>query len=137
LLGNGDGTFRPATSYPSGGLNALSVAAADFNGDGHIDLAVANLCSSSSCANGEVGVLLGTGDGTFQAARSYASGGSQTNFLAVGDFNGDGKPDLATAINYASGGNSANGGVAGILIGNGDGTFQHKEFRMRSGGTSG
>jgi FG-GAP repeat len=59
--------LKPAQSYPSGGANALSVAVADFNGDGKPDLAVANgcdLCTTNSVFG--VGVLLGNGDGTFQ-----------------------------------------------------------------------
>src|SRR5271157_1547101 len=57
LLGNGDGTFRPVVTYPSGG-ETTSVAVADLNGDGKPDLIVGLL-------GGEVGVLLGNGDGTF------------------------------------------------------------------------
>ena len=69
----------------------------DFNGDGKPDLAVANFVS------GNVSVLLGRGDGTFQTAVNFGIGsGSQPQFVAVGDFNGDGKPDLAVA--NASGG---------------------------------
>ena len=41
-------------------------------------------------------VLLGNGDGTFQAAVNYAVGNAPYS-VAVGDFNGDGKPDLAVA----------------------------------------
>jgi len=52
-------------------------------------------------------VLLGNGDGSFQAAVNYDAGAQS---VAVGDFNGDGKPDLASS--------------AAVLLGNGDGTFQ-------------
>jgi hypothetical protein len=91
LLGNGDGTFQPAaTIYPL--TEALSIAVADFNGDGRLDLALANYSGTS--------ILLGNGDGTFQAPLLYASGYWATS-LAVGDFNLDGKPDLAVA-NYGS-----------------------------------
>ena len=62
----------------------------DFNGDGKPDLAVANSGSNN------VSVLLGNGDGTFQAAVNYAAGNAP-NSVAVGDFNGDGKADLAVA----------------------------------------
>jgi dienelactone hydrolase len=106
LLGNGDGTFQTPLSY-SAGQAPISVAAGDFNGDGKLDLAVANNGGTN------VSVLLGNGDGTFQTAVSYATG-SVPRFLAVGDLNGDGKLDLAVA--------NSNG--ISVLLGNGDGTFQ-------------
>ena len=78
-LGNGDGTFQAPSNYASGGNRASSIAVGDLNGDGKPDLAVANLCrSGNDCYNddtGEVSVLLGNGDGTFQAALRYGSGG--------------------------------------------------------------
>jgi streptogramin lyase len=63
LLGNGDGTFRAAVNYGVGSGSApTSVAVGDFNGDGKLDLAVANELSNN------VSILLGNGNGTFQAA---------------------------------------------------------------------
>jgi len=53
------------------------VVVADVNGDGKADLLVADYCSRNGCPNGEVGVLLGNDDGTFQAAVIYGSGGGQ------------------------------------------------------------
>ena len=122
LLGNGDGTFLPAVIYPSGGIFSNSIAVADVNGDGKPDLVVVNANSLpcniiSGCAQaGSVGVLLGNGNGTFQAAVAYDSGGNFASSVAVADVNGDGKPDLLVA--------NGNSGTIGLLLGNGDGTFQ-------------
>ena len=71
LLGNGDGTFQTAVNYSSGDFGANSVVLADLNGDSRLDLAVSNLgpCSFSPCEISSIGVLLGKGDGSFQAPR--------------------------------------------------------------------
>jgi hypothetical protein len=105
LLGNGDGTFQPPSHYAAGS-NPLSIATADFNNDGKLDLAVSTDYSG-------VQVLLGNGDGTFQPAVRYNVPAYAAS-LAIADFNNDGKPDLAVADTA---------GVS-ILLGNGDGTFQ-------------
>jgi Bacterial Ig-like domain (group 3)/FG-GAP-like repeat len=122
LLGNGDGTFQSAVSYGSGGLDATSVAIADVNGDAKADVVVANNCVDNNCLNGSVSVLLGNGDGTFQPAVSYNSGGQEATYVAVGDLNGDGKLDLAVTNQCASNSNCSNGAVS-VLLGKGDGTF--------------
>jgi hypothetical protein len=117
LLGNGDGTFQPVTTYASGGIWTASAAVADVNGDGKPDLVIASSCVNVSCnpQGGGVSVLLGNGNGTFQAAVTYSSGGGGSYSVAVADVNGDGKPDLVVANE---------GGNVGVLLGNGDGTFQ-------------
>jgi len=84
-----------------------AIVSADFNGDGKLDLAVANYGDSN------VSVLLGNGDGTFQDAQNSATSWYPLS-LAVGDFNEDGKLDLGTANAYD----------VSVLLGNGDGTFQ-------------
>jgi Bacterial Ig-like domain (group 3)/FG-GAP-like repeat/Abnormal spindle-like microcephaly-assoc'd, ASPM-SPD-2-Hydin len=122
LLGNGDGTFQTVVTYGSGGPTARSVAVEDVNGDGKPDLLVANLCIDSNCSSGSLGVLLGNGDGTFQTAVTYGSGGYEALSVAVADVNGDGKPDLLVTNCGAT--NSCNNDTVGVLLGNGDGTFQ-------------
>src|ERR1035438_5948389 len=126
LLGNGDGTFQAAVTYLSGGYFTQSVAVADVNGDGKPDILVVNDCTSAiNCAytvgNGSVAVLLGNGDGTFQPAVAYDSGGQFPNGVLVTDLNKDGKPDLVVS-NFSGGINGF--GELGVLLGNGDGTFQ-------------
>jgi hypothetical protein len=111
LLGKGDGTFRPAVNY-SAGTGPQSLVAGDFNGDGKLDVVVANIA-------GNVSILLGNGDGTFRAATNYPVGNSPSS-VAVGDLNGDGKLDLVVTNSGAGNGVSS----VSVLLGNGDGTFR-------------
>ena len=104
--------FLEAPNYGSGG-NAVTTA--DLTKDGKLDLVL---------ANGGVGVLLGNGDGTFQAEVNYASGGDNADSVAVADVNGDGIPDLLVANECAGDCEFDGNGAVGVLLGNGDGTFQ-------------
>lgn len=122
LLGNGNGTFQPAVIYGSGGMFPTSVAIADVNGDGSLDILVTNACSDPNC-DGTVAVLPGNGNGTFQQAVAYPSGGNTAASVAIADVNHDGKPDLLVA-NYCAGSCSQTKGAVAVLLGNGDGTFQ-------------
>jgi hypothetical protein len=121
LRGNGDGTFQPAVTYGSGGSSADSVAVADLNGDGKLDLVVTNQTGGNDDV---VGVLIGNGDGTFKPVVAYSSGGFLPSSVAVSDVNGDGKPDLIVTSYCAVGGPCPGEGVVGVLLGNGNGTFQ-------------
>ena len=122
LLGNGDGTFQPAVSFDPG-IAVTFLAAADFNGDGKLDLALGKPCFDSTCSNGGVNIVLGNGNGTFQVPVSYPSGGFSTSEAAVADFNHDGKPDLVLTNRNCSQDSCVTGSVS-VLLGNGDGTFQ-------------
>jgi hypothetical protein len=123
LLGNGDGTFRPAVTYNLSGIAAAqSVVAADLSNNGRPDLLVANSAINSATFPGLVNVLLNKGDGTFPSQVTYQSGGVLASSVIVGDVNGDGKLDAVVANLYFSGGIFSYGSVS-ILLGNGDGTF--------------
>jgi hypothetical protein len=114
LLGDGDGTFRVAATYDFG-FEATAVTAGDFNGDGKLDLVVAN--------SSRLDVLLGNGDGTF---RTTFSTPLPTRVVKAADFNGDGKLDLVVVNDQT---NSVD-----VLLGNGDGTFRppvHSEAGLR------
>ena len=103
-------SFLPAMSYPVG-QGPQNTAIGSFRGDGTLDLAITNIDS------GTVSVLLGNGDGTFQSAVNYPTGGSGSKGLAAGEFRtGSGIQDLVVT-------NSSSNTLA-LLQGNGDGTFQ-------------
>ena len=112
LIGKGDGTFQAPVNYIATGNPVLSLAAADFNGDGVTDFVVASQLVALPAG---VWIVLGNGDGTFQTAVDYRAG-TNPQTIAAGDFNGDGIPDLAAASNASNN--------VSIFIGKGDGTFK-------------
>jgi hypothetical protein len=114
LIGNGDGTFTQEAESPAVGDDPLSITVGDFNGDGVLDLAVANSFVDSG-QPGTVTVLLGNGDGTFTPTASSPTVGILPYSVAVGDVNGDGKADLVTT--------NVGSNTFSVLLGNGDGTF--------------
>lgn len=115
LLGKGNGKLgHSIETFISPGAPGYDMAAADFNGDGKMDLAVGRN------SGGGVDVLLGNGNGTFGAPISYPMAGNTTRVRAA-DIDGDGNADLVAA-NYAA--NNPNpGGNVSILYGNGTGAF--------------
>src|SRR5271155_3124377 len=105
LLGNGDGTFTNAGGILENDNNTVTsnaIAAADFNGDGKLDLVEACSGDEGPC-NNLLLILSGNGDGTFTqfSETPLPFAGSQS--MAVGDFNGDGQPDVAVTNSGANG----------------------------------
>jgi hypothetical protein len=117
LLGVGDGTFQPVQNYTVGNWGS-DVAIADFNNDGKLGLI------ATSQSDNNLYFLAGVGDGTFLPAQAIPIGLTST-VVGVGDFNADGKLDLTIATNSAE---------IGILLGNGDGTFQAAQQEAFSNG---
>ncbi len=99
LAGNGSGfgfNFQTPATFPVGGLVPNSIIAGDFNGDGILDVAVADE------GNSEVSIMQGDGTGNFTPtsgspfSTTTTIGGRGPTSLVAGDFNGDGKLDIAT-----------------------------------------
>jgi hypothetical protein len=123
LLGNGDGSFQTPVLYDVE-ESPQDLAIADVNKDGKLDLLVVNECGhTDGCRQGTVSILLGNGDGTFQPQQSYLVGIFPLE-AAVADFNGDTKPDLALDLPCGTDDTCTSNGGVGVLLGNGDGTFQ-------------
>jgi hypothetical protein len=121
--GNGSGGFTEIASANTGNF-PIFAAAGDFNGDGSLDIAVANYDSNS------LTILLGNGDGTFSAAAgSPITVGTNPRAIAPGHLNGDAHTDLAVT-NLGS-------NTVSILLGNGDGTFSAAANVTSSGGVAG
>jgi hypothetical protein len=110
LLGNGNGTFQVPSLINTGAYDSVFGLVVDVNGDGKLDIIVAN--DGSAFLN----VLLGNGNGTFQPSTNVAV--SLYNIsVAAADLNGDGKLDLVAAQDYIN-------GFISVVFGNGNGTFQ-------------
>jgi hypothetical protein len=94
LLGDGNGQFRQASGSPvPAGHLPNDIAVADMNGDGNLDLVIANHQSPY------LTILLGDGKGGFHPAPGSPFDVHSTphpHGVAVADFNGDGKPDAVT-----------------------------------------
>jgi hypothetical protein len=109
-LAQGSLAFAPIQMTVSGGPSTIYVTlaqpvAGDFNGDGHLDLAMP--------VEGGIAILLGTGSGTFASADSYDVG-QIVGAAAVADFTGDNFPDIAVTLEAT---------YPRLLLGNGKGSF--------------
>src|ERR1700722_6501494 len=104
------GQFLEAPQYATG-ANPQAVAVGDFNGDGKLDVAVANSVGNN------ISILLGDGDGTFKPQVTYTTDTAPQG-IAAGDFNGDGHLDIAVT--------NSGSNLVSVFLGNGDGTFQPK-----------
>lgn len=111
LLGNGNGTFKARATYST--TRTKEVVVADFNNDGVLDLGVSE--DSNSGPFDAISVLIGNGDGTFKAKRTFLPALDPKD-LAFGDLNGDGVTDLISA--------EPGSGNVRVFVGNGNGSFK-------------
>ena len=94
LLGNGDGTFHKEDEDVrlAAGAGPQAIVAADFNGDGAVDLATANRGETDT-----VTILLGDGQGGFRVDQLQVEVGRSPRGITAADFDADGDIDLAIA----------------------------------------
>jgi len=111
LLNDGSGAFPTRRTFSVGGAAPTGITAADFDGDGHLDMATSNFENFQE--DGSVSVLRGDGAGFFAPAVTYAVGPRPFKLVA-GDLDGDGRPDLAVAHNWQE---------VSILLNDGSGLF--------------
>ena len=119
LLNNGDGSFAPQVTYPSGNV-PWGITIADFDNDNDLDLAIVNAFHNAFPNNHAVSILLNQGNATFAPPVSYQLP-DEPRPLATADLDDDGDFDLVVGIN----GNSSPSSLpsAAVLLNNGDGTF--------------
>ena len=121
LLGDGTGHFSLMAG--SQFVAAGNLVAADFNGDGKMD--IATVAAATGNNNQEtVGIFLGNGDGTFTAGNRYGDLFGVNN-IGVSDLDGDGNPDLILGFSDPNGFGPASGSGSYVyfMLGRGDGTF--------------
>ena len=106
LLNQGDSQYAAATGFDAG-MGLADFVLDDLNGDGSLDVAVANVT--------DVSVLLGGGDGTFGGATPFSPDDSSARAIVTGDVTGDGIVDMITA--------NADTSTCSVLPGVGDGAF--------------
>ncbi|CAF0964700.1 unnamed protein product [Adineta steineri] len=112
LPGTGNGSFQSQTMFPYA-LKWSSIATSDFNGDGRADVVVT---SSVYQTTPSVGILLGTGNGSFGLQTKFLTGVTSFPYsVAIGDFNGDAQLDLVVVFNFL--------GSVGVFPGTGNGSF--------------
>ncbi|WP_229668952.1 beta strand repeat-containing protein, partial [Edaphobacter acidisoli] len=114
MLGTGNGsTFNQVTGSPfttGSGTSPAALVTADFNGDGNLDLAIAE------SGKNRVDIFKGNGNGTFTLQAPSLATGSSPSSIVFGDFNADGKIDLAVA--------NSSSNTVGMFLGNGNFSFQ-------------
>jgi hypothetical protein len=118
LLGNGNGTFQPEVDYNSANSPLGAIVVGDFNNDGFQDLALGSFDVSPNGFYGGVSIMLGNGDGTFQAGQN-TSLSMATGSVAVGQLTHTNDLDL-----LAAGQSLSNVPSLSVMLGNGNGTFQ-------------
>lgn len=113
LLGDRNGGFMaaPGSPFPVDAVPHLhTLAAADFDGDGHQDLV------ADSWPESELVLVRGRGDGRFHTpGTSFRVPPAPMQNLRTADMNGDGRPDLVVPAHDAR--------AVAVLLGKGDGSF--------------
>lgn len=105
-----NGSFSASTNFPISASGPQSVAGADFNNDGNLDIVTANILSN------DISLVLGNKNGNFTRVISFSvESGNGPRSITTGDFNRDGNIDAATA--------NFNSNSVAVFISNGQGSF--------------
>lgn len=115
FLGNGDGTLQGGVSYPTAEYPD-QVKFGDLNSDGKEDIVTTHRLSDM------IAVLMGNGDGTFLSSTTYGAG-NYPETLALGDINNDGNLDIVVEGSCLP--EDPEDDAVAVLLGNGDGSFNH------------
>ncbi|CAF1654098.1 unnamed protein product, partial [Adineta ricciae] len=111
FFGRANGTFTEQTTFSTGvGSQPSSIAVADLNNDGYLDIVVSNYGSHT------IGILFGNANGTFRDQITYPVGSSRPLKVALDDLNNDSFVDIVVVNNGTN--------IVGILFGSDNATFQ-------------
>jgi hypothetical protein len=120
LTGSGTGTLKKPPVAFGTNFSPVGLAAADFNGDGKLDLVTANDGSPFGTTSGDISVLLSNGKTLFSGRTDYlvssSSESGSYSGIAAADLTGDGKADLIVPVTFAS--------QLSVLVNKGTGTFK-------------
>jgi hypothetical protein len=119
LLGNGDGTFKPAVTYATA-PSPHAIRTIDLNGDGILDLVTANDRSNT------ISILYGKGDGTFGPHIDLPAN-SLPKSIGLGDLNGDGRPDIVVTNTTYPTCCTFEGSTISVFMNLGDGKFAPRQ----------
>ena len=117
--------FDPETQYEVGHVPE-AVALGDLNGDGKIDVVVANSAADGETGGNSISVLLGNSTGIFTRAGNFPVNGTRPEGVTIALIDSDSNLDVVT--------NNFTSNDVSVLLGKGDGTFENPRLLSVPGG---